>query len=60
MPEMAVLVVVYEHLVKTGAYALANDLYAGKAAIDYALLPAKEASSSDEGDHVYVAKYSGS
>ena len=56
---MAVLGVVYEHLIKTGAYALANDLYAAKAAIDYAFLPAKEASSSDEGEHVYVAKFSG-
>ena len=58
-PEMAMLGCIYEHLQQTGAVELAGQLYAAKPNIDYAFLPDKEASSSDDNDHTYTAKYSG-
>ena len=59
-PALAVLGSVYEHLLRTGAHHLAAELFSVKPAIDYAFLPAKEASDTDaDTSNVYVAKNSG-
>ena len=57
-PAMVVLGTIYSHLLQTGAHQLAAELYGVKATVDYAFLPATQA-TPDDTEHIYKAKHSG-
>ena len=57
-PAMAVLGKIYEHLLRYSHTELAAELYGVKNTIDFALLPATQASDGDP-ENVYTAKHSG-